>query len=295
VETLEAKSTLEVAAQPKTLCAAAVSSSGNALAIGMKNGAVELWDVRTSRRIAAFEGDPCAVRGMSFSPDEMRLAVARDASIFDDSRRSTGSVSVLDLETGQSVVLATNRAEIVRFSADGLKVAAPLKTKPPTICVWDMRTGIMEARLPLNWDTKALTFYLDAASLIVGHNSSPLHWQLGSGHLNAFSGKHARGLWCLELSPDGKTIATGGSDKAVRLWNVATGTELLAWRGLGQDVGSLLFSHDGTILAIGTGTPFARGPVRLLRAPSLETIARAEQAKAVEHQNSQDVENENRL
>jgi len=62
----------------------------------------------------------------------------------------------------------------------------------------------------------------------------------------------------IAFDPDGQRIATGGDDNKVRLWDVATGTELLVLEGHGQGavflppgVYSLAFGADGTLLASG--------------------------------------------
>jgi WD40 repeat protein/tRNA A-37 threonylcarbamoyl transferase component Bud32 len=64
--------------------------------------------------------------------------------------------------------------------------------------------------------------------------------------------------WTVGFSPDGRTLATGGADSLVHLWDVGTGRLV---RELEQNVGNgvwaLEFSPDGSVLAMSGGDPYA--------------------------------------
>ncbi|MGO9918242.1 MAG: WD40 repeat domain-containing protein, partial [Isosphaeraceae bacterium] len=53
----------------------------------------------------------------------------------------------------------------------------------------------------------------------------------------------------IAYSPDGRYIASGGSDKLVHIWDAAHGRERLTLKGHGASVGRVAFSPDGTMLA----------------------------------------------
>ena len=55
----------------------------------------------------------------------------------------------------------------------------------------------------------------------------------------------------LAISPDGKTVVTGGRDKFIRFWDVATGKQLEEIKGHKGTLRSLAFSPDGKLLASG--------------------------------------------
>ena len=65
---------------------------------------------------------------------------------------------------------------------------------------------------------------------------------------------HADAVRAVEFSPDGRTLASGSSDRTVRLWNVPTRRELMQLDPGSVELGpvySLAFSPDGTQLLAG--------------------------------------------
>jgi WD40 repeat protein len=73
---------------------------------------------------------------------------------------------------------------------------------------------------------------------------------------------HEEIVVALALSPDERTLASGGSDKQVKFWHVATGREV-ASRKLEQEVLWLEFSPDNERLAVLE----ANQHLRLIHAP----------------------------
>ena len=59
----------------------------------------------------------------------------------------------------------------------------------------------------------------------------------------------------MAFSPDGKTLASGGGELNIKLWDVATGTEKAAYTGLNAKIWSLAFSPNGKVLAAGDDAP----------------------------------------
>ena len=62
----------------------------------------------------------------------------------------------------------------------------------------------------------------------------------------------------MAFSPDGRRIVTGSSDQTAKVWEAATGRELLTLAGHGDAIGSVAFSPDGQRIVIGSGDRTAK-------------------------------------
>ena len=80
--------------------------------------------------------------------------------------------------------------------------------------------------------------------------------------VRTFSG-HSEDVLSLDLSPDGRWLATGSADDSVRLWEVATGRSVAVLQGHTDDVRSVAFSPLGDRLASASED----GTVRLWSVP----------------------------
>jgi RNA polymerase sigma factor (sigma-70 family) len=65
--------------------------------------------------------------------------------------------------------------------------------------------------------------------------------------------EHKDGVFAATFSPDGRTVATSGGERVIRLWDTATGQELAKIAGHRLPIQSVAISPDGMLLASGAG------------------------------------------
>ena len=100
----------------------------------------------------------------------------------------------------------------------------------------------------------ALAWSADGTRLFAGSGESAIEgevreWDVAAGKVaRTFTG-HRDMIYALALSPDGKTLATGGYDQKIKLWNVADGAERKTLSGHNGAVFALAFRPDGKLLA----------------------------------------------
>jgi WD40 repeat protein len=92
-----------------------------------------------------------------------------------------------------------------------------------------------------------------AGLLIDEKPSSVKIWELSSGREILEMKGHTSSIGRVLFSPDGKLIASAGTDKRVRVWDATTGKEVRALPFDTPRIDALAFSADGKRLAAGGG------------------------------------------
>lgn len=82
----------------------------------------------------------------------------------------------------------------------------------------------------------------------------------------------------MAFSSDGKTLASGGQDTTIKLWDVTTSKVLATLLGHTDDVTEVVFSPDGKTLASSSWD----NTIRLWLAATKEQV-KAQQGKLPEH------------
>ncbi|MBY0228327.1 MAG: hypothetical protein K2W96_03495 [Gemmataceae bacterium] len=236
---------------------AAFSSDGSVLVTGDSGGDIKLWDAATGKEKQAIKGPPSGVNGVAFSPDGGTLAACTRPT-----GRAAGEVWIFKKKGAEFAFagkLKGNKQSILSlaFSPDGKEIATGggFYRQAGEIVVWD--AAALKPRLLLgghrDW-IETVGFSHDGKSLLTAGGSvegggEARVWDIvpGGWHkADAHKGQISAAAW----SPDGSKLVTGGYDRALRVWDAATGKLEAEWEEVHKKwVRSVAFSPDGKRLA----------------------------------------------
>ncbi|PSB06107.1 hypothetical protein C7B76_30190, partial [filamentous cyanobacterium CCP2] len=184
----------------------AFSPNGQMLASGSYDQTIKLWDVQSGECLKTLEGHSGSLMSVIFSPDGRFLA---SCSCYDQ------EIRLWDVATGEclKIIFAKAPMSLVFLSKS-------LQTLSPTA-----------------FSTALPTASSQAAEVSFDLINGGAHWETGIQFWNLDNGEcfktltgHDRWIMDVQLSPDGKTLASGSSDETIRLWDVNSGQCLTALR-----------------------------------------------------------------
>jgi len=192
----------------------AVSPDGKRIVSGSDDNTIKVWDATTGAELMTLRGHDGGVRSVAFSPDGKRIV----------SGSGDNTIKVWDAANGEELMTLRGHEGPVRglaFSPDGERIVSGSGDK--TIKVWNAVNG-------------------DELMTIRGHE---------------------RKMGPVSFSPDGRRIVSGSKDwtieeepwnQTIKVWDAATGAEVMTLRGRHFDViSSIAFSPDGERIVSGSG------------------------------------------
>lgn len=221
---------------------------------GLHGGEVKIWDVETGKLIRqlgetkevgrkkALPPHALVKKGVSTSTNAGALSFSRDGKFVavgtdgaGGELPEAGEVWIWEAASGKTVNILTTKKNVpqgewksavsaVALSDDSKYVAASVGGRPPR------GDGLVLGSGP-------------AAELRI--------WEVASGRQVQILRGHKGLVTQLTFSPDGKRLASAGSDQTVRLWDTGTGKVVNTFPFDSAKINALAFSPDGKRLAVG--------------------------------------------
>jgi WD40 repeat protein len=250
---------------PEPLNVAAISPDGRSLAAGGAHGSVQLWNMRTGRRLSSrinIARDQ-QVQELAFSHDDDLLAVGLTAPKFH------GLVVLRSVQPGRELIRQLSVDGVVTsldFSPTDQTIA--VGTLGPDTYLWSWKTGVVK-ELPFSQfnsnGQSACHFEQDGIEVTcVNGNGSAETWSTQTGisvsslpmNTLSYDPTQANGVCEIAFSPVDSTVAVAGCTGRVALFNAQTGDRirvLVSQQAVSSaslaDTSALSFGPDGRTLA----------------------------------------------
>lgn len=227
----------------KYFASLALSPDNKLLAASASHELIKIWDIENKRFIRTMKGTGLSLR---FSPDGKTLAannIYEPTSLFDV---NSGNIIASFKEGGNNIRHGLDFNPSGNLLADGSRMDG--------VPLWDVSSGqsrILQGPLAKKGDGEYVSesyglvcFSPDGNILAAGDDgnaifsrriSSVTLWDVSTTKVLRTFGAHEEGVTALCFSPSGNTLASAGGDRTIKLWDTATGREIVCLFSMDDD------------------------------------------------------------
>jgi WD40 repeat protein len=215
--------------------------------------AVQVWNAVTGERTMVYRGPRGWAETAAFSPDGAHIVTTANWLGDDKTAR------ILDVASGRRTVLRMDGQTLVSramFSPDSSKIAAMTARAagfdPDAVRILDA-ASLREIATLHGGDAGVndMSFSPDGSRIVTASANAARVWDVANGQEIAVICCHDKPVYAAVFSADGTRIVTGSQDKTVRIWDAATGNEMIALHP--DNNGRFLISPDGSRIATAGG------------------------------------------
>jgi sterol desaturase/sphingolipid hydroxylase (fatty acid hydroxylase superfamily) len=231
------------------------SRTGSLFACGNEAGQVKVWDGNLGKEVLSLNAHRRCVRCLAVTADGKRLVTgSQDCTL-----------KVWDLETGQEEgTLVGHRSFVVGLALSGAGKTLVSASPDGMVKVWDVSGGqggrggiphpLIEKRT-LQTDGDVITSVAiseDGRRIVTASGPEVTVWDGEKGTALRVLRGHTNLVYCVALSPDGKTIVSGSFDTTLKIWDADTGTERQTLTGHTGPIYSVVIREDGKRIVSGS-------------------------------------------
>jgi WD40 repeat protein len=213
------------------------SVDGRNILTGSSDETAILWDATTGQQLRSFHlARYKSVFSVAIGPDGLQVMTG-----YGD------RAALWDVATGKLLHVLQGDGELVTlvgFSPDGRQVFASSHGK--TVVLWDVATGRRLASLSGHTGiVGAVCFSPDGRHMLTSSDTDPATlWQVATGKKLRVLGSRCSSGKQIAFRPDGRQVLIG-DDGTLRLWDMATGEELIRLISLDDGRDWLVVTPDG--------------------------------------------------
>lgn len=243
------------------------SHSGKYLATVTKYSGVDIWEVKSGKKVMNFEYSSSWVDAVAFSPNDKYIQVTAD-----------DETSVWDIQLGKKVRdFNFNGLECIPvFSPDSKSLLTTAENN--IAALWNIATGSKTRTFQGylnkqrddgmkfdqgNWYHSNIIRYLNLKTAAVLHpngkwvartkvDSVVVLMNIETGKVERVFEGHSKAVLSVDFSEDGEYMLSASGDRTIKMWSVSTGELIRTYRGHGELVFDARFSSDNIFIVSGS-------------------------------------------